>query len=129
MPQTWFDLAKDARKAANQLVSNHYRSCVARAYYAAYSKVTHALAGAPGVNFPARREGPHHPGEAGTGGIRRLIETSMPDMDRPRRLKLSELVGRLYSLRIFADYHPSVEVEDRDAREAIAIMNTVFESF
>jgi hypothetical protein len=101
-------------------------SCVTRAYYAAYSKVTHALAAAPGVTFPANREGPNHPGETGTGGIRRLIETSMPRMDQPRRVKLSELIGRLYTLRIFADYRPSVEVDGRDAREAISIMNRVF---
>lgn len=129
MPQSWFDLASDARKAANGLVSNRYRSCVARAYYAAYSKVTHALAAAPGVSFPPNREGPNHPGETGTGGIRRLIETSMPDMDQPRRVKLSELIGRLYTLRVFADYRPSVEVEGRDAREAVSIMNTIFDSF
>lgn len=129
MPQSWFDLASDARKAANRMVSDHYRSSIARAYYAAYSKVTHALAGAPGVSFPANREGPNHPGETGTGGIRRLIETSMPDMDQPRRVKLSELIGRLYTMRIFADYRPSVEVDDRDARDAISIMNTVFDSF
>src|SRR6266853_365457 len=129
MPETWFDLASDARKAANRLVSDNYRSCVARAYYAAYSKVTFALAAAPGVSFPEDREGPNHPGETGTGGIRRLIETSMPDMDQPRRVKLSELIGRLYTLRIFADYRPSVEVEGKEAREAISIMKKVFDSF
>jgi hypothetical protein len=129
MPQTWFDLASNARKAANRLVSDNYRSCVARAYYVAYSKVTHTLAAASGVTFPANREGPNHPGESGTGGIRRLIETSMPGLDRSQRVKLSELIGRLYTMRIFADYRPSVEVEGRDAREAISIMNTVFDSF
>src|SRR5207253_10190087 len=97
--------------------------------YAAYSKVTHALAGAPGVTFPADREGPNHPGETGTGGIHRLIVTSMPNMQPDKRLKLAELIGRLYTLRTWADYRPSVEVEGRDAREAISIMNTVFDSF
>jgi len=129
MPQTWFDLASDARKAANRLVSDNYRSCVARAYYAAYSRVTYALAIAPGVSFPANREGPNHPGETGSGGIRRMIETSMPDMDQKRRVKLSELIGRLYTLRIFADYRPSVEVEGGDARNAISLMNTIFDWF
>jgi uncharacterized protein (UPF0332 family) len=129
MPESWSDLANDARKAANHLVSDNYRSCVSRAYYAAYSKVTHALAAAPGVTFPANRDGPNHPGETGTGGIRRLIVTSMPDMKRPRRENLSDMIGRLYTLRVFADYRPSVEVEDRDAREAISIMKTVFDYF
>ena len=58
-----------------------------------------------------------------------MIETSMPGMDQPRRVKLSELIGRLYTLRVFADYRPSVQVEARDAREAVSIMNTVFDSF
>src|SRR6266446_3011679 len=75
IPDSWYDLASDARKAASRLVGENYRSCLSRAYYAAYSKVTFALAAAPGVTFPAGREGPNHPGEMGTGGIRRLIET------------------------------------------------------
>lgn len=58
-----------------------------------------------------------------------MVETSMPNMRPDKRVKLSELIGRLYTLRIDADYRPSVEVEDRDAREAISIMNTVFDSF
>jgi hypothetical protein len=129
MPQTWREVAQDARKAASRLVEENFRSCLSRAYYAAYSKVTHELAGVPGMTFPNNREGPNHPGETGTGGIRRLIETSMPNMQQHKRVKLSELIGRLYTLRVFADYRPSVEVAGRDAREAISIMNTVFDSF
>ncbi len=115
MPQSWFDLASDARKAANRLVSDHYRSCVARAYYAAYSKVTHALAGAPNITFAANREGPNHPGETGNGGIRRLIKTSMPGMDQPRRVGLSDLIPRLYALQVFADYSPPGAADACDA--------------
>jgi hypothetical protein len=129
MPQTWFDLASDARKAASRLVSEHYRSCLSRAYYAAYSKVTFDLSGIAGVTFPAGDEGPKHPGRTGTGGIRRLIETHMENLDAARRGKLSELVGRLYTLRVVADYRPSMEVDGRDAREAVSIMNTIFDSF
>ncbi len=129
MVPTWFDLARDARTAANRLVSDNYRSCLNRAYYAAYSRVTFALAAAPGIAFPSGREGPSHPGEAGTGGIRRLIETSMPGMEASRRVWLSELIGRLYTLRIDADYKPSVEVNAGDAREAVSIMKNVFDAF
>ncbi len=129
MPQTWFDLASDTRKAANRLVVQNHRSCLNRAYYAAYSRVTFALAGTPGVTFPAGREGPNHPGELGTGGIRRLIQTSMPNMEQDRRVWLSGLIGRLYTLRIDADYKPSVEVNAGDAREAVSIMNKVFDAF
>ena len=129
MTQTWHDLAADSRRAANRLVAENYRSCLSRAYYAAFSKVNHGLIGTPGVHLPLTREGVNHPGESGTGGIRRWIESHMPNMDQPRRVKLSELIGRLYTLRISADYKPSVDVDARDAREAISIMNTVFDFF
>jgi uncharacterized protein (UPF0332 family) len=123
MAQTWLELARDARSAANGLVADRFRSCAARAYYAAYSKVTHELVVTAGLTMAENREGPSH------GAIRRLIETSMPNMQQDKRVKLSELIGRLYTLRIDSDYKPSTEVEGREAREAISIMKTVFESF
>lgn len=129
MSQNWFDLARDARKAANRMVSDHPRSCLSRAYYAAYSKVSFELAAIPGVSFPGDDEGPKHPGRTGMGGIRRLVEAQMTRLDQSRRLKLSELIGRLYAMRIVADYKPSVAVDARDAREAVSIMNTIFDSF
>lgn len=129
MPETWYDLANNARKAANQFVSENYRACLNRAYYAAYSKVAFALSATPGVSFPSGREGPSHSGEAGTGGIRRLIEVCMTNMDPKQRVKLSELLGRLYTLRIDADYRPSVSVTAADAREAVSVMKIVFDAF
>jgi len=107
--------------------TNRFRSCISRAYYAAYSKVVHELVSTAGLIMPADREGPHHTGRR--GAIRPLIETSMPNMTQPKRVKLSELIGRLYTLRIEADYRPSVNVAGHDAREALSIMKTVFESF
>ena len=50
-------------------------------------------------------------------------------MAQGKRVKLSELVGRLYTLRIDADYKPSTEVEASEAREAMSLMKTIFESF
>jgi hypothetical protein len=129
MPQSWFDLAADSRKAANRLVSENFRSCLCRAYYAVYSKVTFDLSGIPGVVFPAGDEGPKHPGRTGTGGIRRLVEGNMTTLEVPKRVKLSELIGRLYTLRCVADYRPSMDVDGRDAREGVSIMNSVFDSF
>lgn len=124
MPQTWLELARDARKVASRLVTeDQFRSCASRAYYAAYSKVTHELVVTARLPMPPGREGPSH------ARIRPLIESSMPNMETPRRVKLSELIGRLYTLRVDADYKPSVEVEGADAREALSIMKTVFESF
>ncbi len=126
----WLDLARDARKSANELVElERFRSCISRAYYAAYAKVTQELVMTARLPMPSDREGPNHPGRLGSGGIRRLIETSMPNMQQSKRTKLSELIGRLYTLRIDADYKPSVTVESRDAREAISIMKTIFDSF
>jgi uncharacterized protein (UPF0332 family) len=125
----WLELARDGRKAAASLVGDHHRSCISRAYYAAYAKITHELVVTAGCSMPAGREGPNHPGKLGTGGIRRIIETKMPNMNREKRDKLSEMIGRLYTLRIDADYKPSVSIEGRDAREAISIMNTIFDSF
>jgi uncharacterized protein (UPF0332 family) len=105
------------------VTEERFRSCASRAYYAAYSKVAHELVMTAGLAMAADREGPGH------ASIRRLIETSMPNMQQEKRVKLSELVGRLYTLRIDADYKPSVEVEGADAREALSIMKTIFESF
>ena len=73
--------------------------------------------------MPAGREGTNH------GRIRPVIETSMPNMAQQKRDKLSEMLGRLYALRIDADYRPSVEVEGKEAREALSIMKTIFEAF
>lgn len=128
MPQTWLELARDARYAANVLLTQErFRSCMSRAYYAAYSKVAHELVATAGLAMPANREGPHHTGRR--GAIRPMIETSMPNMSPQKRVKLSELIGRLYTLRIEADYRPSVNVTSHDARDAVSIMKTVFESF
>jgi uncharacterized protein (UPF0332 family) len=123
MAQTWQELATDARKAANVLVTqDRFRSAVSRAYYA-YSKVTHELVMTAGLGMPPGRGGPSH------ARLRPLIETSMPGLLQPGRVALSRLVGRLYTLRIDADYKPSVQVEAREAREAVSIMKTIFEAF
>ena len=134
MSQTWHEVARQAQQAAKKLAADEHRSCVSRAYYAVYAKVTHELAQQSSVSFPARREGPSHPGLAsdgspGDGGIRRLIVQAMTRMSLDRRRKLSELVGELYSLRIDADYHPSRTVDDGVARRALAMMRIVFDAF
>jgi len=124
MPDTWLDVARDARKAASRLLTEgHFRSAVARAYYAAYSKVTHELVATAGLPMPPGRDGPNH------SRIRRVIETSMPSMPQAKRDKLSEMLGRLYALRIEADYRPSSTVGVTEARAAISLMTTVFDSF
>ena len=130
---TWQTLAQQARRAANKLGVDEPRSCVSRAYYAAYAKVTHELTQLPNVTFPADREGPSHPGATaagiGEGGVRRLILQTLTRLPSDRRRKLSELVGELYALRLDADDHPSKTVSVRAARRALALMRTVFDAF
>jgi len=124
MTENWLDVARDARKSANTLLTeDHYRSAVARAYYAAYSKITHELVAIAGLAMPPGREGPSH------SRIRSVIVTSMPNMAEPKRDKLSEMLGRLYTLRIDADYSPSSPVGITEARAALSLMATIFESF
>ena len=53
----------------------------------------------------------------------------MPNMSQPRRETLSDLIGQLYTLRIYAEYHPSVPVEAGESREAASLMNTIYYSF
>lgn len=130
---TWYDVASDSRKAANELVRTRYRSCLSRAYYAAYAKVTHLLV-QKGAPMPDGREGPHHPGHLPTGrakhkGIRQLIVEKLTELDVAKRRALSELIGELYTLRLYGDYRPSQEIDAAEAREAVSMMNTVFENF
>jgi hypothetical protein len=78
----WLESARDARGSANELMElERFRSCMSRAYYAVYSKVTHELVVTAGLTMPPDREG------------------------------------------------PSVAIESRDAREAITLMKTIFDSF
>ena len=121
----WLELARDAKNAANALVADHPRSCVSRTYYAAFSRVAHELVTIAQLTMQPGREGPSHTGRR--NGIRRLVLTSMPNMTQPKRDRLSDLLGRLYTLRIDADYKPSIRVEGRDAREAVSIMRKVFD--
>jgi len=122
MNDTWLDVAVSARRSASQLMRDAaFRSAASRAYYAAYSKLTHELVAA-GVTMPREREGPGHQ------RLRPLIETPLTIMTKAKRVVLSALVGRLYILRLDADYRPSAIVEAREARLALSIMNKIFDA-
>lgn len=119
----WLDVARDSRKAANVLTTGEYfRSAVSRAYYAAYSKVSQELVDL-GVSMPERWEGPKH------GKLRPTVEANLTTLAQDKRVALSRILGRLYALRLYADYFPSTRVEVKEAREAITLMKKVFESF
>lgn len=119
----WLDLASDARKATNRLIMDgHHRSAISRAYYAVYSKVTHELISL-GVPMPQDREGPAH------GRIRMLIEKNLIKLPKEKREALSQMVGSLYAMRVFADYRPGISVDPRDVREAASLMKKCFDAF
>jgi hypothetical protein len=84
--------------------------------------------------MPDGREGPPHPGHLPTGeakhkGIRQLIVENLSELDVTKRRALSELIGELYTLRLYSDYRPSQKIDAAEAREAVSMMNTVFENF
>ena len=113
---TWLDVARENRKAATVLSRGcHYRSAVSRAYYAAYARTTHALAGI-GVTMPGGRVGPHH--------------QSLPQMVKSNlgKPELSSILARLYVMRCLADYAPSKTVDSHECRAAVSLMLRVFES-
>ncbi len=58
-----------------------------------------------------------------------MIVQRLTNLDLKKRRALSSLVGSLYTLRFYADYRPSIDVEAADAREAVSMRNTVFEAF
>ncbi len=121
--ENWLDLARDSRKAASELVRDgHYRSATSRAYYAAFSKISHELVHT-GHAMPAGREGPSH------RRLRPMVEANLKSLRIEQRAALSRIVGRLYVLRIYADYTPSIHVDARDAREAVSLMNKIFHAF
>lgn len=123
MPETWQSIGSDSRKAAAKLVrEKHFRSAAARAYYAAFSKITQDLLAA-GLQTAPGSEGFGH------SRIRKIIQTSMPDSDQMKRRTLSHMLGRLYTLRIYADYRPSKHFDKAEAREAVSLMNKIFEKF
>ncbi|MGC4006394.1 MAG: hypothetical protein QM811_26030 [Pirellulales bacterium] len=95
--------------------------------------MTHLLV-EKGTPMPDGREGPNHPGHFPTGiakhkGIRQLIVEKLNQWEVPKRRALSELIGELYTLRLYADYRPSQSIDASEAREAVSMMNTVFENF
>lgn len=119
----WLELARENRKAANVLLDHGLlRSAVSRAYYAAYSKVTWELC-ERGIAMPAGRQGPTH------SRIHRLVIGSLTTLEKDKREALSRVMKRLYRLRIIADYAPHYNIDARDIREAMTLMNTVFDAF
>ncbi|RPI63315.1 MAG: HEPN domain-containing protein [Planctomycetaceae bacterium] len=116
----WNTMASNSYKAANLLMQEQCdRSCISRAYYAAYSRATKALAMSGGATFSAGREGPTHSGLPG------MVETHLASLGE-HRWRVSDYLRTLYMLRLIADYRPSDEIENTDARKALELMGLVF---
>jgi uncharacterized protein (UPF0332 family) len=118
MSESWQTLAENNYRATVLLRERHWRSSVARAYYAAYSRVT-AMLLARGVTMPAGREGSSHANLPG------LLETYLMQLGN-RRWTAAGLVRKLYSMRLMADYQPSVPVDEGDARNTLSMMMRAF---
>jgi uncharacterized protein (UPF0332 family) len=116
----WNILASGNYRAANLLVQEQCdRSCLSRAYYAAYSRATHALSASGGVTFPAGREGPSH------SALPDLVENHLLRLGQHRWI-VSDYLRTLYSLRLLADYWPSASVGAADSETATALMSQLF---
>jgi len=113
-------VAVDSYGAAIELKNGRYwRSAVSRAYYAAYSLVSGCLR-EHGLAMPAGREGPSH------GNLSGLIQSNLTVLRAQDRPRLASRLLDLYTLRIVADYWPSVELGEADVLSALRLMGDVF---
>jgi uncharacterized protein (UPF0332 family) len=115
----WKTVAQDNYSAASALFTQRrWRSAISRAYYAVYSLVGHALS-AKGVTMPMGREGPSHK------KVPVLVERNLLEL-RDVRWRVSKMVHDMYDYRLAADYKPSDDVGDADARKSLGLMRSVF---
>ena len=118
MAENWQTLAEDSYRATLLLRDRHCRSAVGRAYFAVYSRVA-AMLTASGLLMRAGREGPSH------AKLPALLETHLAHLG-DRRWRAAGLVRKLYSMRLIADYQPSVIVNDGDVRNTLNMMMRAF---
>jgi len=113
--EPWSAIAADNLAAAGELMRNdRCRSSVNRAYFAVYAAVTDRLV-TTGVRFTGDREGPPH-GDR----LRNLVKHNLSDLSTAAKRDIRKLINVLYELRLSADYRPSVSIDHRTAREAVA---------
>lgn len=115
----WDELGTNNRRAAQLLKSEHPRSCVSRAYYAAFSVVNERLL--PHESPPENYE---------THAHRRmpdLIEEYLFPADARRRRSLRTTVRRLYNVRLDADYRRARTVDEAIALGSLRDAKAIFE--
>jgi len=117
---TWGQLAEDNRLAAYETFEKwRWRTCISRAYYAVFSAATEALA-KQGVTMPKGQNSPSHK------KVPVLVGNNLTGVSHPLRWRLARLVGRLYTMRLQADYMPDWPLEEADARDALGLMSAAF---
>ena len=109
---TWRQLSEDSLQAAETLLQDgKYRSCVSRAYYAAYSAATHEIIKKL-TTFSHGRNNPSH--ELVPTYIQNNLTISQAKKDA---VDTSVRLLRLY--REDADYRPQVTVDELTARDCV----------
>ena len=116
----WRDVAQEALFAARNL-KPYPRSCVNRAYFAAYAAITQALVDCKGVKFPAGLEGPSHK------DVPNLIGNHLSVLlGRGNIKEVKAAIRRLYGARLDGDYRISVEVGRNEVHKVLADCHMIF---
>lgn len=119
--QGWLQVGESALDAADALYRiGNFRSCVSRAYYAAFAFLASALVRQSGINFREGYEGPEH--KPLSDLVANHLGRALSPRDRsPVRLG----VRTLYAARVIADYRPREAVNADLAVEGLKIANTI----
>lgn len=112
--RSWLEMAHESQTAARLAEREKcWRSCADRYYYAAYQAITAVLLYRK-LTPPAAREAWNHEETP-----RMLKEHFQPLISsRDKRNDLADRLGKLYKLRIIADYIGSQNLKDRDIQTA-----------
>ena len=118
---TWGDMAVDNLKASKRLLTEgHWRSCVSRAYYAAYARATAELESL--ATFPPGREGPSH------DDLPDMAFDYLTRLSTRERRRFSTTIARMYQWRLSADYHPSLTIDEAIGRDAVTWCDLFFKA-
>lgn len=110
--ETWRQLSEGSLRAAEVLLrEGEYRSCVSRAYYAAYCAATEEIvkkltAFSHGWKNPTHEKVPIY------------IQSNLT-MAQEKKVVIVNLIYTLRLLREDADYRPQIPVTDQEARSSI----------
>ncbi len=106
---------------AYELLQNlHYRSAASRSYFTVYAMVSEYLKDV--ISFRPNWEGPTH------SRLQSLVLNNLYRLEKTVRHDLQEKISALYTLRLQADYCPSVKFGEEEARSSIGLMKRVLET-